>query len=123
MNDVIIRALGEKCLQNHVEEQKQALSSIMQRIRIQTQPDDDEHIAVASADPHNDEENAIVLVKHLERLQGQWQNVLQSSVYERYFCHDIRVLCCRLMGYLMESVIRQAMKPVLEVSILLPRLK
>ena len=70
----------------------------MQRIRIQTQPDEDEHIAVSTSDPNNDEENAIVLVKHLERLQGQWQNVLQSSVYERCFVTIIALLCVQIDG-------------------------
>jgi hypothetical protein len=51
----------------------------------------------------NDAEAALRVVKHLHRLQGQWQHILQDSVYER------------LMGYLLEYVIRLVMKPVFEV--------
>lgn len=53
----------------------------------------------------NDAEAALRVVKHLRRLQGQWQHILQDSVYER------------LMGYLLEHVLRGAMKPVFEVSL------
>lgn len=51
----------------------------------------------------NDADAALRVVKHLHRLQGQWQHILQDSVYER------------LMGYLLEYVIRAVMKPVFEV--------
>lgn len=53
----------------------------------------------------NDAEAALRVVKHLHRLQGQWQHILQDSVYER------------LMGYLLEYVLRLVMKPVFEVGV------
>ena len=49
----------------------------------------------------NDDEAALILVRHLERLQGQWQGILQTSVYNR------------LMGFLLEEVVRGAMDPLL----------
>ena len=51
----------------------------------------------------NDAEAAMRVGKHLQRLQGQWQHILQDSVYDR------------LMGYLLEYVLRAVMKPVFEV--------
>lgn len=36
-----------------------------------------------SATGANDEEAAALVVRHLERLKGQWQGVLQDAVYER----------------------------------------
>ena len=40
----------------------------------------------------------------MDRLRGQWHDVLQDTVYER------------VMGYLLECVIRASMKPVLHES-------
>jgi hypothetical protein len=51
----------------------------------------------------NDKKAATQLVKHFEWLRSQWQGVLQEAAYER------------IMSYLVESAIRAAMKPVLEV--------
>lgn len=53
---------------------------------------------------YNDAEGAALLVRHLERLSGQWLGVLQESVYER------------VIGFLLEGVLRVAMQPVLEAD-------
>jgi hypothetical protein len=52
----------------------------------------------------NDEESASLVVRHLERLRGQWQGVLQDVVYER------------ALGYLVEGVLRALMLPVLDAD-------
>lgn len=53
--------------------------------------------------PHscNDDESAVLVKRHLERLSGQWVGVLQDSTYRR------------LMGYLLDAVLAQAMQPIL----------
>jgi hypothetical protein len=53
---------------------------------------------------YNDAEGAALLVRHLERLSGQWLGVLQESVYER------------VIGFLLEGVLRVAMQPVLDTD-------
>jgi hypothetical protein len=52
----------------------------------------------------NDEEGAALVVRHLERLRGQWQGVLQDEVYER------------AVGWLLEGVVRTLVQPVLEAE-------
>ena len=78
-----------------------------------------------ASDVSNDVAAAGALVKHVERLRGQWSNVLQDTVYNRYCAHltvsfsffvDGLWLCGRLASHLVETVIRGAMKPVLEVN-------
>jgi hypothetical protein len=44
---------------------------------------DDSSIALHGATGANDEEAAALVVRHLERLKGQWHGVLQDVVYER----------------------------------------
>ena len=57
--------------------------------------------AMAAAVPENDEASAALIVRHLERLRGQWQGVLQDEVYER------------VVGHLLEGAIRALMHPVM----------
>jgi hypothetical protein len=117
-----------------VEEQKNNLLNLLSRVNIRI-PHDDEEEATATApraveedcsDGMNNEEAAGILVKHMGKLKTQWQvcttllspllssliwsqSVLQESVYNR------------LAGFLLEVVLRRAMRPVLEVrSPLLP---
>ena len=52
----------------------------------------------------NDEESAAVVVRHLERLSGQWLGVLQEPVY------------AKLTGYLLEGVVRDAIAPVIKAD-------
>jgi hypothetical protein len=44
---------------------------------------DDSSSALHGATGANDEEAAALVVRHLERLKGQWHGVLQDVVYER----------------------------------------
>jgi hypothetical protein len=55
-------------------------------------------------DSVNDEESAGLVVRHLERLMGQWQGVLQEVVYDR------------VIGYLLEGVLKATMRPILETD-------
>jgi hypothetical protein len=52
----------------------------------------------------NDEEGAVLAVKHLERLSNQWHGVLQDAVYDR------------LMGFLLDAVLRGTMIPLLSAE-------
>ena len=45
----------------------------------------------------NDEEAAALIVRHFERLKGQWHGVLQEAVYERSLyltlCNHLNLFC------------------------------
>jgi hypothetical protein len=45
-----------------------------------------------------------MVVRHFERLGGQWQSVLQESVY------------ARLVGHLLEEVLREVLQPLLSAE-------
>mmetsp|Transcript_21014 Transcript_21014/g.30337 ORF Transcript_21014/g.30337 Transcript_21014/m.30337 type:complete len:765 (+) Transcript_21014:80-2374(+) len=104
------RAMGERCLQGHVEEQKKTLLVLLGKVRVYVAEEEeaDEFSGGGPLGPDmegsNSEEAAAVLVKHMGRLKGQWQSVLQESVYNR------------LVGFLLEVVLRRAMRPVLEAK-------
>ena len=49
----------------------------------------------------NDDDAAVGVRRHMERLSGQWLGVLQEQVY------------ARLMGHLFECILREAMRPLL----------
>ncbi|CAE7623554.1 Zw10, partial [Symbiodinium microadriaticum] len=105
------RAMGERSLQVHIEEQKRTLLVLLGKVRIHIDDEDADSAqdidefggssGISGGEVCNSEEAATLLVKHMGRLKGQWQNVLQESVYER------------LAGYLLEVVLRRAMRPVL----------
>eukprot|EP00596_Hydrurales_sp_CCMP1899_P008559 CAMPEP_0119049468 /NCGR_PEP_ID=MMETSP1177-20130426/64842_1 /TAXON_ID=2985 /ORGANISM="Ochromonas sp, Strain CCMP1899" /LENGTH=658 /DNA_ID=CAMNT_0007026749 /DNA_START=596 /DNA_END=2572 /DNA_ORIENTATION=- len=144
-----IRAMGEKCLSGHVEEQRATLSELVTRINLNPANDAEgrkntsrnglvgavggallknigglgglgdfaarsmggnaKEKGVLSTDRFltesvNDEESAGLVVRHLERLMGQWQGVLQEIVYDR------------VIGYLLEDVLRAVMRPILETD-------
>jgi hypothetical protein len=44
---------------------------------------DDSSSSLHGATGSNDEEAAALVVRHMERLKGQWHGVLQDVVYER----------------------------------------
>lgn len=104
INDVFFvpgRSMGERVLQEHVEEQKKTLLVLLSRVRIHIDDEGDrdegdefgdssEGPAYGDSDSRNSEEAATILVKHMGRLKGQWQNVLQESVYERW----VQQRCC-----------------------------
>lgn len=96
------RAMGEKALAVQVDTQKTDLMKIVEG-RIKINPDVISGPSVASLG-FNNEEGTSVLMRELEALKGQWFSVLQDSVYER------------ITGYLLESIFRTAMKPVLEAD-------
>jgi hypothetical protein len=58
-------------MQNHVEEQRRILMKLVEKINIQPASDNESDENVSSA--MNDEEAAGNLVRHIDRLQGQWQ--------------------------------------------------
>jgi uncharacterized protein YoaH (UPF0181 family) len=140
------RLLGESCLANHLEEQREVITELVRRIRISptgtvvADPFDESEndapveqvhtlnragkiisggiriarqikgVAKKIREAHrsrhdgsrvNDEDAAVQVSRHIERLGSQWRDVLQESVY------------CRLMGYLIECAMRAAMKPIL----------
>jgi hypothetical protein len=82
------RAIGERVLQGHVEEQKNTLLILLSRVNIEV-PDEENHPQESgeegSKDTYgmNNEEAAGILVKHMGKLKTQWQSVLQESVYNR----------------------------------------
>lgn len=51
---------------------------------------------------YNSESQASNVVEYLTRISGQWQGVLQASVYDR------------VIGHLIDTVFRAVMKPILE---------
>lgn len=81
----------------------------------------------SSGSGENNEEAAALVLRHFERLKGQWHGVLQDVVYERYvpykntnkikLCSSLltnyHLLLFRIVGYLLESVLRAAMQPIL----------
>lgn len=87
-----LRSLGQKCLAKHTELQKSTLLSCLDSIRLSPLGD--------SGDAGNNDEGAVRTMNHLEQLRSQWQNVLPDNVYER------------IMGYLVECIIRSAVAPV-----------
>jgi hypothetical protein len=97
-----LRAMGEKALAAQVEMQKADLVKIVET-RIRINPDVIPGPS-ASAVAFNNEEGASALMRELDALKGQWFGVLQDAVYER------------IMGFLLEYILRAAMKPVLETG-------
>lgn len=135
-----LRTLGQKCLAGHIEREKGVLLGYIEDIKICPQGEGGDDIfhnepnnapvdkgrdhslvasgslpshhrspegADASGNAHgniNNDQGAVLVVKHLEQLQGQWHSVLPDNVYER------------IMGYLIECVIRGAVQPVQEAD-------
>jgi hypothetical protein len=134
------RSLGDRCLGRHLEEQRAALSELVQRMHISVEGDAADApgssaagegigmrggllrggLALAgklssklkaatalgdgssgSARRCNDEDGAVLVRRQLERLSAQWLGVLQEAAY------------ARLLGHLLDCVLREAMAPVL----------
>jgi hypothetical protein len=95
------RMAGEEVLAAHLHEQRQTLEALVMRIRLS--PGGEEEEEEEGRRQVNDEEGAGLIVRHMQKLTGQWQGVLQESVYER------------LQGHLVESTLRACMSPLLEV--------
>ena len=95
-----LRSLGQKCLAQHTELQKNTLLSCMDSIRLSPLSDGE------AGDSGNNDEGAVRTMNHLEQLRGQWQNVLPDNVYER------------IMGYLVECILRSAVAPVQEADVI-----
>lgn len=111
------RASGDACLTKHLEEQKLTIAELLERINIRTE--DSEKVSGKSRNLpggallrsmvrdteigiiYNSDEAAAVVVRHFERLRGQWRGVLQETVYER------------LLGHLLEGVCRHILSPIL----------
>lgn len=94
------RAAGEEVLTAHLQEQKQTLLELVGRINVSPSGESTEQRGRAV----NDEEGATMLVRHMQKLSGQWQSVLQDPVYER------------LIGYLTESILRACMESLLQAE-------
>lgn len=118
-----LRQLGDQCISRHIEEQRTMLSELTHKIHLNpiaersssksTGNNSRNSHAVSSQDTmthntdeevFNDEDSAGLVVRHLGRLSTQWQGVLQESVYHR------------LMGYLLEHVLREVVRPVLDAA-------
>lgn len=104
------RVVGEQFLTGHVEEQLKTLLCLVDRIHINP-------LGMSSTgeggnsqlrERWNDEESAGLIVKHLQKLTLQWEGVLQEPV------------CERLLGYIVEGVLRAVMAPILQVKKSLP---
>jgi hypothetical protein len=52
----------------------------------------------------NDDDSAVLVRRHMERLSGQWLGVLQEQVY------------AKLMGHLLDGVLKEAMQPILSAE-------
>eukprot|EP01041_Mallomonas_annulata_P000737 gene737-1415_t len=108
------RAAGDKCLTKHVEEQKLTLLELVDKICISptavtTNSNGDNGSGSGNSNGNgsrmrNNEDAAAVVVRHFDRLRGQWQEVLQESVYER------------IVGYLVECVLRASMQPLMQAD-------
>jgi hypothetical protein len=79
----LARAIGERVLQGHVEEQKNILLNLLARVNIRIPEADEEEAGVVtgggdsaaedSSSGSNNEEAAGILVKQLGKLKTQWQ--------------------------------------------------
>jgi hypothetical protein len=91
--DLIVnyRAIGERVLQGHVEEQKNTLLVLLSRVNVHIAEESSEYDQTENGRERdgekegelNNEEAAGILVKHMGKLKTQWQSVLQESVYNR----------------------------------------
>ena len=97
------RSLGQKCLARHIEHQKSLLLSSMQAIRMSPVIDEPAS-GIGKVDAVNNDEGALVTIRHLDQLKSQWFSVLPDLVYEK------------MMGYLIECVIRIAVQAVQEAD-------
>jgi hypothetical protein len=98
------RAAGDKCLTKHVEEQQNTLTELISKIHVTTTEPNDTGKSNSSLIVYNNDEAAIVVVRHFDRLRGQWQEILQEPVYDR------------ILGYLIEGVVRKIMEPALQAD-------
>lgn len=118
-----LRALGERFLSSHVEQQRTVLGGLVVTMRISPAEDAEEPgggifalaeriggtIARGSGtvrgNKHgcNDDAVAASIVKHLELVCSQWDGVLSDSAYQRS------------AGFLTDSVLKDVMQPLLQV--------
>ena len=77
---VVCRAVGESYLSKHLEEQRQTLTALVERIRISPRDEGSEASKAllggrvrGEAVVCNDDEAAAMVVKHFEKLRGQWK--------------------------------------------------
>ena len=96
------RSAGEQTLAAHLEEQKKTIEALIDRINLH--PVGETESSQGGRSDLNDEEGASLIVKHFQKLSGQWRDVLQEPVLDR------------LQGYLVDSVLRTLMTPLLQVS-------
>ena len=100
-----LRALGEQRLVKHVEEQLALLLNLLESVNINTGVKKNIDMIVDSKPSDtNNVDTATMIVRHLESISGQWQGVLQETMYDR------------VMGYLFEEVLRAAIKKVLDAE-------
>lgn len=121
-----LRAMGEKELATHLETKKNFLLEIVEGRwhsclllirsvdqnfsfpllfftgKMNVNPDVVDSSAAGGG--YNDEEGGSMIIRELGSLKRQWNGVLQEAVYER------------VMGYLLECVLRTAMRPVLDAD-------
>ena len=96
------RAIGQKCLAQHTELQRTNIIKCIQAIRLSPTTEDSSEGGGSSA--HNNDKAAVATIKHLDEIKGQWLNVLPDNLYER------------MMGYIVECMIRCVVQPVQETD-------
>ena len=106
------RSLGEQVLNAHIDQQRSLLFDLLDKVNI-TPCSNTLLTIIGSAttdstlcNSKNDLQNATLVVKHFENLSSQLIAVLQESAYER------------VMGHLLECVIRAAMVPILNATLI-----
>lgn len=134
------RSLGDECMKTHLIEQRSTLLELVKRINLSTDGNNTSKSLSDQPKPgdlirnglqfaeslgnqinllnkenndsdnrkdgliNNDEDSALRVLQHLQRLSGQWRGVLQDSVY------------VRLLGFLLESALRDIMTPILKTE-------
>jgi len=99
-----LRSLGEQRLVKHVEEQLTLLLNLLESVNICTDIKKSDISIETKANGINNVDTAIMIVRHLESISGQWQGVLQETMYDR------------VIGYLFEEVLRAAIEKVLKAE-------
>ena len=94
------RSIGEQVLAAHLDEQKKTFETLIDRINLH--PVGETETSRHDRSVLNDEEGASLIVKHFQKLSGQWRDVLQEPVLDR------------LQGHLVDSVLRRLMTPLLQ---------
>ena len=97
------RAIGQKCLAQHMELQRSNIIKFIHTIKLSPTTDDSSQGNNSNSNVNNDK-GAVATIKHLDEVKAQWLNVLPDNLYER------------MIGYLIECMIRCVVQPVQETD-------